>query len=152
MLVVGNQPLKCTAVHEHIKTTLDREKNVTDKRLMFHPSVDYEHAINLENMFECYMIEQGCFTGNKTLKINDVHKLCFMGNETTSNEVCESMCVPEPYMVLDELEHIDHIDYKPIAIEWYAIIHFWDFLWLTVAIYIQLRLRNLRDVSNYLSG
>ena len=152
MLVVGNQPLKCTAVHQHIVTTLEREKNVTDKRLMFHPSVDYEHAINLENMFECYMIEQGCYSGNKTLKINDVPKECFEGNETISEEVCKSMCVPEPYMVLDDLADFDDIHNHPIAIEWYAIIHFWDFLWLTVAIYIQLRLRNLRDVSNYLSG
>ena len=54
--------------------TSARKKNVTDKRLMFHPSVDYQHAIDLENYYECYMIRQGCprYLVEKNLTIDGV--------------------------------------------------------------------------------
>ena len=36
----------------------ETEKSSKD-RLILHPSIDYEHAMSLENMYHCYMINQG---------------------------------------------------------------------------------------------
>ena len=48
--------------------------------------------------------------------------------------------------MIENMSHIGLDDYKPVALEWYAIIHFWDFLWLITAIFIQIRLSNFREV------
>jgi len=227
MLVVGNQPLNCSDHVESIKTTLSRS-NVDNGKLKFHPSIDFDHALDIERLYTCYQVQEGCFnqadvndicyhyrdkgtfadfgittttaattttvaTGNTTsasttasttsAENDKLQNVCIVGpiaypgnygeeiqdlywnngteqkcvgcllchnNNTNSvyddnQAVCNSTCVPEPYTVLSLLSHIG--DYQPIAIEWYAIIHFWDLLWLIVALYIQLRLRNLRELS-----
>ena len=67
-----------------------------------------------------------------------------------NNDTCTSTCVPEPFEIVTDLSDIwspTENDKRPVAMHWYAIMHFWDFIWLLVACYIQLRLRNLRDVS-----
>ena len=61
-------------------------------------------------------------------------------------KTCDQRCVPEPYMTPETKEDIGLSDYQPIAIEWYAIIHFWDILWVIVSVYIQIRLRSLEKV------
>merc|ERR1711937_362288 len=156
LLVVykANQPLDCTDSKDEIRKTVyqnETEKSSKD-RLILHPSIDFEHAMSLENMYHCYMINQGCYENATTLKINGELRYCdedeSYSNSTTSEE-CDKLCVPEPYRMIENMSHIGLDDYKPVALEWYAIIHFWDFLWLITAIFIQIRLSNFRENSGF---
>merc|ERR1711937_292000 len=166
LLVVykANQPLDCTDSKDEIRNTVyqnETEKSSKD-RLILHPSIDYEHAMSLENMYHCYMINQGCsgYENATTLKINGVLRDCSLdesyldeSDNTTdpslTAEECDKLCVPEPYRMIENMSHIGLDDYKPVALEWYANIHFWDFLWLITAIFIQIRLSNFRENSGF---
>jgi len=71
-------------------------------------------------------------------------------NETVDTNIdaqCNNTCVPEPHTMLDDIDHIGEAANKPVAIEWYSVIHYWDLIWMGIAVYVQLRMRNLRDVS-----
>jgi len=151
MLLLANQPLDCKSSHESIKKTLRRDKEQADKRLKFHPSVDYEHALRIEETYECFLISKGCnYTTNKVIDgLECTHNASAQAQDMNwDNKTCQSTCVPEPFELINDLSDIwsqTENDKRPVAMNWYAIIHFWDFIWLLVACYIQLRLRNLRD-------
>lgn len=154
MVIIANKPLACTDTHHNIAETLARKKNVTDKRLMFHPSVDYQHAIDLENYYECYMIRQGCprYLVEKNLTIDGVSIECTDKSQnpnvtTITEEMCQTICVPEPYTIVENIDHIGDDLYKPIALEWYAILHFWDMLVIIIALFIQIRLKNVKKTE-----
>jgi hypothetical protein len=61
--------------------------------------------------------------------------------------MCQTICVPEPYTIVENIDHIGDDLYKPIALEWYAILHFWDMLVIIIALFIQIRLKNVKKVN-----
>jgi len=154
VLYKSNQPLDCSDSHNDIiHSILDKTDDSSKDRLILHPSIDYEHALSLEHMYECYMIKQDCVDDkNKTIQIHAKETDCVSvgkQNRTLTEDQCKALCVPEPYRIIDNLTQIGMDDYKPVALEWYAIIHFWDFVWLITAIFIQIRLSNFRENNGF---